>query len=433
MKKIINKIFIGILTFCITTMVVNAASGTVSISGVSTTTTGSTITVTVTARASNIFYWQLFTTYDSSRLKLVSGDTTIQGEAENATTGIGSVSRTYRFTAIKTGPAYIRVTSGGSGMNITTAGDAISYPTTTKNITINAPAPKSTNNNLSALLIDGVTFTPEFNKNTLEYSVLLDATVTSINVKTALEDPKAVVTGNGVISVVEGLNTINLVVTSESGVSKTYIVLATVKELTPIIVKIDNVEYTVARKKEMYEAPQNFEETIVKINKEDVLAYKNKKLNLTVLGLKDKKGIVKLYTYNGKEYQKYNNVTINSINLYLKDIPNKKVPKGYERVDISIEKEKIAGLSYKDSKTNYLLYGINTLTGKENIYSYDKKNNTLQIYYPKYSNDLLEAIKSYQLMCIGLFSVSLILLLVLILFTVKKKNIKKQKIKKAND
>ncbi|HOZ54110.1 MAG TPA: hypothetical protein PKY25_02140 [Bacilli bacterium] len=426
MKKIISKLLVGIFIFLIGINEVFAATGTITISGVSSTTIGNTISVTVRASASKIFYCQLFTTYDTTRLRLTSGSTTIQYEADDIINGVSSVSRTYKFKAIKTGTAYVKVTSGGTGMNINTSNQGIVYATKTKNITISNPVPKSTNNYLSALLVENATLTPTFNKSTLAYSVSLEPLTTSINIRTALEDSKARVTGGGVVSLIEGLNTINLVVTAESGAKRTYIISATVQEQTPVIVKINNENYTVIRKKGLYEAPLNFEETTVKINNEDVLAYTNKKLNLTVLGLKDSKEVIKLYIYDGKKYEEYKSITINGLNLYLKDISNSILPK-YEKVSIKIGNTSINALSFNNSNNNYLIKGVNTSTGKENIYSYDKKNNTLQIYYEDYNNSLLKEIDNYKLICIGLFSVSIILLFVLIMFAFKKKKVKKHK------
>ncbi len=426
MEKIIKKLLVGIFIFMIGINSIFAATGTITISGVSSTTIGNTISVTVRASASKIFYWQLFTSYDTTRLKLVSGGTTIQGDADDVINGVNSVSRIYKFKAIKTGTAYVKVTSGGTGMNINTSNQGISYTTKTKNITISNPVPKSTNNYMSALLIDGVTLTPTFNKTVLEYSVSLEPLTTSINIKTALESSKARITGAGVVSVVEGLNTINLVVTAESGAKRTYKILVTVKEQTPVIVKIGKDNYTVVRKKGLYEPPTNFEETTLKINNEDVLAYINKKLNLTVIGLKDSKEVIKLYIYDGKAYKEYKTITVNGLNLYVKDINADLLPK-YKKVSIKIDNTNINALSFNKSNSNYLIKGVNTLTGKENIYSYDKKNNTLQIYYEDYNKSLLKEIDNYKLICIGLSSVSVILLVVLIMFTFKKKKVKKHK------
>ena len=426
MRKIITKLLIGVFIFLIGINNVFAATGTISISGVSSSTMGNTISFTVRASASKIFYCQLFTTYDTTRLKLVSGSTTIQYEADDVINGVSSVSRTYKFRAIKTGTAYVKVTSGGIGMNINTSNQGIVYSTKTKNISINNPVPKSTNNYLSALLVENATLTPVFSKSTLEYSVVLEPLTTSINVRTALEDSKARVSGAGVVSVVEGLNTINLVVTAESGAKRTYKILATVQEQTPVIVKISNDSYTVIRKKGLYVPPINFEETTVKINDEDVLAYTNQKLNLTVLGLKDSKEVIKLYTYKNNKYEEYKNITINGLDLYVKDISHNLLPR-YDEVDIKINNVNIQALHFNDSNNNYLIKGINTLTGKEDIYSYDKKNSTLQTYYDDYNKSLLKEIDNYKLICIGLFSVSVILLIVLISFAFKKKKVKKHK------
>jgi hypothetical protein len=80
-------------------------------------------------------------------------------------------------------------------------------------------APPSTNTYLSNLVIDGVEL--EFNKETLEYSIEVGNLISSLVITPTLEDPKSTFTVSSTDLVV-GVNTITILVTAESGATRTY-------------------------------------------------------------------------------------------------------------------------------------------------------------------------------------------------------------------
>ena len=112
----------------------------------------------------------------------------------------------------------------------------------------------------------------------------------------SVEDKTASLTGTGEFDVHEGANSFDVVVTAENGVTKTYHINVVVKEQNPIEVTLNSSDYTVVRKKEELEGmvPKSFEETTLKIGEEEVVAFQNKTLNLTLVALKDSK-IVAFY------------------------------------------------------------------------------------------------------------------------------------------
>ena len=67
---------------------------------------------------------------------------------------------------------------------------------------------RSSNNNLSSITIDGVTLTPEFNKDNLEYKAVVEGKVEKININAELEDGSAYVDGLGERDLIEGVNRI---------------------------------------------------------------------------------------------------------------------------------------------------------------------------------------------------------------------------------
>lgn len=315
----------------------------------------------------------------------------------------------------------------------------------TVNIKVTEPVytpPKvySKNNNLSSLSIEGYQISPAFNKNTLEYSVELPNEVTKIKIVTKKEDSTAKVTGDGEFEVIEGLNKIEIKVTAENGSVKTYVINATVKELDPIIIKIDNQEYNVVRKKEQLKSPNsNFIETTIKINDSEVPAFENKKINYILVGLKDAQGDISLYIYNEKNntytpYQEYNFKS--SIICILDDASQ--IPKGYTKTKIKMNGKSTAVYKSSNSSKFYLFYGINVETGKKSLYVYDSIEETIQRYNNnKTMNEANEKEELYQYIIIGLGSLLIITYLVLLISLInnskKKKRNKEKKLSKKED
>jgi hypothetical protein len=91
---------------------------------------------------------------------------------------------------------------------------------TSSSRTISATAPKSTNNNLATLTVDGKSVAGFVASNT-SYS-LGSTDADSITIGATTSDSKATLTGTGKKSLVYGSNSFSVVVTAESGAKKTY-------------------------------------------------------------------------------------------------------------------------------------------------------------------------------------------------------------------
>ena len=78
------------------------------------------------------------------------------------------------------------------------------------------------NNLLGSLSIDNYNLTPSFDKNTGEYNLIVDTSVSSINVNAAALYSKATVSGTGKITLSSGTNTIVVTVKAENGTTKDY-------------------------------------------------------------------------------------------------------------------------------------------------------------------------------------------------------------------
>lgn len=393
---------------------------------------GGSFTVKVTVSSSTpLGSWQFDVNYDASMFKLTSSTNGRTSEADVGNGSMKNMSYSYTFKALKSGKSTISI------RNASVIGwDKNDYSVSITNASVKVisqaelEASYSSNNNLSALSVNGYELTPKFDPNVTSYTVELPAGTTLINVSATKADNKADVSGTGDINVVDGDNTINIVVTAENGKTKTYTILAKVKELNPIEVKVGEEIYTIVRKKGVMPEPINFKETTIKMGEEDVLAYSNEIMNMTIVGLKDSNGNIKKFIYDSKNnsYKEYNDITIDGINLYLQEPESYvDIPKGYKATTIDINDNKINGWKYNKNKEFYLIYGTDTLTGNQQFYSYDKIDKTLQRFNVSQFEDMQKQISDYWLIMIvlgALSSLLFILLIILIIVVLKRKKIK---------
>ncbi len=79
------------------------------------------------------------------------------------------------------------------------------------------------NNKLSSLSVDGFVLTPTFNRDTLEYNLIVDPSVSSISVNAAPLNSAASVSAAGTVELQNGSNDINVTVTAQNGNVRKYI------------------------------------------------------------------------------------------------------------------------------------------------------------------------------------------------------------------
>lgn len=80
----------------------------------------------------------------------------------------------------------------------------------------------SPNNKLSGITIDGYSLTPTFNKDTEKYDLVVDSSVSSVNIRATAIDSKASVSGAGTVSLGSGTTIVKIVVKAENGDTRTY-------------------------------------------------------------------------------------------------------------------------------------------------------------------------------------------------------------------
>lgn len=370
------------------------ASG-VSISGSSTITKGSSVTITASV---------------SSDSPLVSIEGTFMCKGAGTNEGVDMVfddssnsikSKSYSITVRPSSSGTITCSTTGVRITNMSSDSWQSLADKSMSITVKEPVvvpPKvySSNNYLKSLEVEGYSLSPEFAKDTTEYSLEVPNGTDKINITASKEDNTASISGTGEKEVVEGSNKFEIKVEAENGNIKTYTLTIVVKELDPITVTVGGKSYTIIRKEGILEVPTNYEKSSIKIGEEDVLCYKNKKTKDILIGLSDDKGDNKYFVYDEKtgKYSSYNNMLVNGTSLKLITMPKDELPGGYNKVSFEYDNNKIDGYQYfekgvtyaADEKVKgssfYLIYAVNEETGKKGIYVYDKDENTIQRYNP---------------------------------------------------
>lgn len=330
----------------------------------------------------------------------------------------------YTFTAKSTGTVRITVLA----INVSD-GNAQDF-SGSKSITINVGnqeiIKKSSNNYLSTLEIEGQQLDNPFTKDNLAYISNVEAGIDKINIKATLEDNKASIKGDGEINVQEGENKIDIVVTAEDGTTRVYTLTVNVKEFNPIVVKINGKKYTVVRNKKNIISPVNYEETTIKINKEEVPAYKSKITGYTLIALKDEKGTQNFYIYKDKKFTLYKEYTFNKIMLC--PLKLNKIPSGYFKTSITFNNGKINAYKLKENSKYALIYAMNVETGEKHIYMYDSKEDTVQIYNREELDEKLNIYKIIIASLSGVTFISISIVLIIIINNHKKNHIKTKKI-----
>ncbi len=420
----------GIICFMLFGLNVNAASIGLKASSTSIT-KGQTVTVTTTI-SSNSAMVSIEGNLICSGAGVNGGDDLTYDDGSNS---LYTKSYTYTMKATSTGT----ITCSTSGARITdmSSNTWINLKNTSISIQVKDPVvipPKeySSNNYLEELSIDGFELSPEFDKDTLEYSVEVPNDTESVIINATKEDSTASVSGSGEVSVSEGANKIEVKVTAQNGNERVYVINVNVKELDPINVSVDGKEYTVIQKDDVLEAPLGYEKTTVKIDDKDVLAYTNDKTKYTLVGLKDEDGNSAWYIYdeNDNSYKPYLFYNFNGVSLIIEDMPKNLIPDGFIKSSFEYNDERIEGYKYKSDSQFYLIYGMNSETGEEGLYMFDKKEGTLQRFNDEISDIYKDKADLYfMILMIVLSVIGIGIVAFAVLMIIKTKKGKKNKIR----
>lgn len=435
-KKWIQKLMLVLCSgflFCFVSNV-KAASGSVSVNlSKQNIVVGTTIQATVTiSSGSTLGSWQAVLNYDSSKLQFISS--TADGQTMLGVGDGKTKNKTYTFTfkAIASGTASVNIASASILDWDTDAPMSVSRGSASVKIITQQEleASYSKNNYLSSLGIEGASLSPEFNKDTLEYSIEFEPETTKMVINGAIEDRTASVTGLGEVQLSEGANRFEIKVTAQNGNVRTYIINATVKEYNPIQVTVGDKSYTVVRKKGDLQAPNNYTETTIKINNEDVPAFHSEITNITLVGLKNESGEIALYRYENDIYSPYIELNFNRV-ILLEETPDKEsIPAGFLKKTTKLGDREVTVYFHEKSGIT-LLYGMNVETGKSHFYTYEEQENTLQIFDETIMKSFGSDVNFKLVLILG--STTLLFFVSTIVFVVLLNKGKKTKIKKEDE
>lgn len=425
MKKNIKLLTFAIISYFLIMGSINAASLSLSKSS-STVSVGSTVKITAKISGGTSYTYSNFSiSYDQDRFAFVSSSDNCNG-LNCLVEGNGSVTLTFKAKSNGSGSFRASGSFEDDNSGSLSGSTSVTVGASNTNTTPNEGKTLSSNNYLSSLKVENQTLTPEFNKDTLEYSLNLSSDTQSINIIANKEDNKANIIGAGEVKVSEGINTLEIIVTAENGNKKTYVIKATVDEKDPIKVSLNKQTYTVVRNKDLLTKPENYEEKTITIDGKETPAFYNEITKFTLVGLKDEKGNINLYIYdqNKKTYTLYKEMKFNNINLYPLSI-NKNI-KGYKKYEIKINDLNVKVLKIKKDSKFAIVYGIDLDTGKKNYYSYDIENNTIQLYNDEYSNFLIDYMYIGIYIILGSWALLLIFIIIIIVLCVKNSKRKKK-------
>lgn len=431
MKKKISVILIGLLLTFTSMIKLNAASASISVSvNRSSLVVGNTVNATVTVYSSGgIGSWEYTINYDTSKLKLVSGQVSVADVAQSS--GKTSVSYNYTFKAIASGSASIGVKSY-SVINW----DVQELSTTANSKTVSIitqqelEASYSKNNNLSGITVEGYELDGAFDKEKLEYIVSVPSDTEKIKLNASVEDSTATLTGIGEFDVSEGDNKFDIIVTAQNGNQKTYSVTVKVEDKNPITATIDNKKYTLVKRASTLTCPNTYEETKVTIDGIEVPAFKSSITDFILVGMKDEQGNIGLFLYDesNNKFSKYTEIKTTGLVIYPKE--PKIIPTGYKKVTISINDQEVTAYTYNDNKEFYLIYGINIENNKEDFYEYDKTNNTMSRYNGKIIEELTTRNENYMMIILILGVETILLLMILLITFIRNKKRRKRLMQK---
>ena len=421
MKKVKYLIFmLGICLISIGT--VSAASFKVT-ANKSTVVVGNSVNVTVSVSGSDAAGWEYCLNYDTSVFSLTSHSSSCVLGGTLA----GNKNVTFKLKAKKSGSSTFTLRDASilddSAKSVLASKGSVTVKAKTQ---AEIEASYSTNANLSSLRVVDYVISPEFDKDTLEYSLEVENEVDSIIVKASRADSSASISGTGDHELTEGTNKISIVVTAEKGNKKTYVINVTRKELNPIHVEVDGFEYTVVRKADALEAPTYYSSTEIEIDGEMVPAFNSDITGYTLVGLKDENGNIDLYSYNEGKYSLYKQV--GNDGFVFVPMNADELLNGFDKTkNIEINEESVKAY-YDGTESDYVLvYGMNAKTGKSAWYTYDTLEGTFQRYIEKIV-DKKESNDTYFLLTIvfgGVAGLALILLIALL--------VNNSKIRKKND
>ena len=242
----------------------------------------------------------------------------------------------------------------------------------------------STDNQLASLSVTPGKIDPTFNANQTTYNIDLAGNVNEVTINAKAKDAKAKVSGTGKKSVKVGDTTYKVICTAENGSQKTYTLIFHVDETPLVYTKYNDTDYGVIRDLENVKVPSGFKATKTKLGEDEIDAFKNDNLQLTLTYLVNEQGDKDFYIVdNGQVVSRFIQLSINNMKMIVMKAPDDlQLDSQWIQQTLSLNDMEIPGwISSNEEMKNYqLFYLMNTKTGESGLYQYEVTEGTLQKY-----------------------------------------------------
>lgn len=374
--------------------------------------------VTATLQLKNVAAWNV---------KIVSNGSTSGCDASfaDATSNGQNTTKNLSVTCNSTGIGQISFRVSGDA----TSADGSSINVSgVKVVTVRTPREKDSNNYLKSLSVKDYQISPAFHQDTLAYSVNVPSTVDKVVIEGVAASSYANVTGVGEVEVNEGANTFDIVVTSETGVERTYKLTVNVKDENPITVTVNDQEYTIVKNAKNIVKPDTYEATTIQINQIEVPAFQSDITGFLLVALKDHSGktFFAIYHEEDQSYELYNEQKSPEMTIYIMN-PIQDL-EGFHKTIVEINGESYPAFQVKEDSKFAVVYGMNVETGKTGYYIYHMIDNTFQEYFDEVVVLLLEEKKIYEYIILGCMGVSFLLFVLCIIGFARKPRHKKEEL-----
>lgn len=358
---------------------ISASNGTVSSqslwvegNGSVTVTAGQSGTVSVTVSAIDV------TGYDETP---VSGSKTVSVKIKSASPSQPSTSTSSQSTSTTKETTTKKTTTKQSSTKESTINDKTDTKQKTK---IEDEDTRSSINTLSSLTINGGSLKPNFSANTTKYTVDVAADVTSITLGAQAKDGKATVSGIGDKKLSVGKNTFQIKCQAENGSTKTYTVTVNVDDKPLVYTEYNGKKLGVVRDSKDIAIPHSFEETTVKLENNDIIAYHSNLMDKTIVYLEDENNQKDFYLYEKDKgiISIFTPITILGRNLFVVDLSAEQQQReGMKYQELTIDNNQLMGWIYEDEQySQYSLITVMNEQGKLVTYQYEKTEDSLQLY-----------------------------------------------------
>lgn len=409
MKRLCGLLMVFLLLtgLCAAGFSAAAATGSVSFTaGASSVTVGGSVTLTVTYTASSVGAGMANITYDNSLFQCtaVSGTGTSNQAsaagvltynfAENSSKGSHQFSCTFRSR--KAGTGTFALSSDGL-----VTFDEEAFTVEDKSLTVSVANPAaSANADLASLKPSSGTLTPKFQANTLNYTVEVPYTTTSLSLSAVAADKGAKVSVGGKNALAVGKNTRTVTVTAPSGATKKYTVVITRaadpgsgETSTTVPPAGDPLEVTVGEETMQVSdtqpettLPPGYGWDSVTLNGTVVTAAKNAENGTVLLWLTPAaggEGAFYLYDETSGQFTRFCSLTVDSRLYILLPMPaGQEAPAGTVAGTCSVGGQETDAFLYEDTAlSDYAIVYVTAPDGRTGLYVYDSTDDSFQRYH----------------------------------------------------